>query len=157
MDPLGLLRKKAADTDGGFVTEAMEVLMHAIMEANGIGRYYGKWTAERLIQRNGYVTRACDTRLGTLDFHSRYRMAIPKLYEVPIRKVTIIAVTTQLLDSTTRGCLAGRVDLNLLKSMDKWDRFSEKVNGLVISEQGTVNATRRTVTASVASYNEPNC
>lgn len=78
MDLLELLRKRAVDADMDFLREAMAVLVHAIMEAEVVGKTgagYGERTADRLTQRNGYRPRPWDTRVGTLD------LRIPKLRE----------------------------------------------------------------------------
>jgi len=78
IDLLELLRKRAIDGDVDFLREAMDVLVHAIMEAEVVGKTgagYGERTVDRITQRNGYRLRPWDTRVGTLDVH------IPKLRE----------------------------------------------------------------------------
>ncbi len=78
IDLLELLRKRAMDADMDFLREAMGVLVHAIMEAEVVGKTgagYGERTGDRVTQRNGYRPRPWDTRVGTLD------LRIPKLRE----------------------------------------------------------------------------
>ena len=78
MDLLELLRKGGMDGDVDFLREALRVLVEGIMDAevsSRIGAEYGERSAERVTQRNGYRSRAWDTRVGTMDLH------IPKLRE----------------------------------------------------------------------------
>ena len=76
MDLLELLRKGGMDGDVDFLREALRVLVEGIMDAevsSRIGAEYGERSPERVTQRNGYRSRAWDTRVGTMDLH------IPKL------------------------------------------------------------------------------
>ena len=78
MDLLELLRKGGMDGDVDFLQEALRVLVEGIMDAevsSRIGAEYGERCPERVTQRNGYRSRAWDTRVGTMDLH------IPKLRE----------------------------------------------------------------------------
>ena len=78
MDLLELLRKGGMDGDVDFLLEALRVLVEGIMDAevsSRIGAEYGERSPERVTQRNGYRSRAWDTRVGTMDLH------IPKLRE----------------------------------------------------------------------------
>ena len=78
MDLLELLRKGGMDGDVDFLREALRVLVEGIMDAevsSRTGAEYGERSAERVTQRNGYRSRAWDTRVGTMDLH------IPKLRE----------------------------------------------------------------------------
>ena len=78
MDLLELLRKGGMDGDVDFLREALRVLVEGIMDAEvsaRIGAEYGERSPERVTQRNGYRSRAWDTRVGTMDLH------IPKLRE----------------------------------------------------------------------------
>ena len=78
MDLLELLRKGGMDDDVDFLREALRVLVVGIMEAEvsaRIGAEYGERSPERVTQRNGYRSRAWDTRVGTMELH------IPKLRE----------------------------------------------------------------------------
>ena len=66
------------DGDVDFLREALRVLVEEIMDAevsSRIGAGYGERSPERVTQRNGYRSRAWDTRVGTMDLH------IPKLRE----------------------------------------------------------------------------
>ena len=66
------------DGDVDFLREALRVLVEGIMDAevsSRIGAEYGERSPERVTQRNGYRSRAWDTRVGTMDLH------IPKLRE----------------------------------------------------------------------------
>ena len=61
-----------------FLREALRVLVEEIMEAevsSRIGAGYGERSPERVTQRNGYRSRAWDTRVGTME------LQIPKLRE----------------------------------------------------------------------------
>ena len=78
MDLLELLRKGGMDGDVDFLREALRVLVEGIMDAevsSRTGAGYGERSPERVTQRNGYRSRAWDTRVGTMDLH------IPKLRE----------------------------------------------------------------------------
>ena len=78
MDLLELLRKGGMDGDVDFLREALRVLVDGIMDAevsSRIGAEYGERSPERVTQRNGYRSRAWDTRVGTMELH------IPKLRE----------------------------------------------------------------------------
>ena len=78
MDLLELLRKGGMDGDKDFLREALRVLVEGIMDAEvsaRTGAEYGERSPERVTQRNGYRSRAWDTRVGTMELH------IPKLRE----------------------------------------------------------------------------
>ena len=78
MDLLELLRKGGMDGDVDFLREALRVLVEGIMDAevsSRIGAEYGERSPERVTQRNGYRSRAWDTRVGTMELH------MPKLRE----------------------------------------------------------------------------
>ena len=78
MDLLELLRKGGMDGDVDFLREALRVLVEGIMDAEvsaRTGAEYGERRPERVTQRNGYRSRAWDTRVGTMDLY------IPKLRE----------------------------------------------------------------------------
>ena len=78
MGLLELLRKGGMDGDVDFLREALRVLVEGIMDAevtSRIGAEYGERSPERVTQRNGYRSRAWDTRVGTMELH------IPKLRE----------------------------------------------------------------------------
>jgi transposase-like protein len=76
MSLLELLRKSGSDGDVDFLKEAMNVLVHSLLEAEvaaqiGAERY--KRNTERTNQRNGYRQREWHPRVGTLELN------IPKL------------------------------------------------------------------------------
>ena len=78
MDLLELLRKGGMDGDVDFLREALRVLVEGIMDAEvsaRTGAEYGERSPERVNQRNGYRSRAWDTRVGTMELH------IPKFRE----------------------------------------------------------------------------
>ena len=66
MDLLELLHKGGMDGDVDFLREALRVLVEGIMDAEvstlRIGAEYGERSPERVTQRNGYRSRAWDTR-----------------------------------------------------------------------------------------------
>ena len=70
MDLLELLRKGGMDGDVDFLREALRVLVEGIMDAEvsaRTGAEYGERSPERVTQRNGYRSRAWDTRVGTME------------------------------------------------------------------------------------------
>ena len=70
MDLLELLRKGRMDGDVDFLREALRVVVEGIMDAEvsaRIGAEYGERSPERVTQRNGYRSRAWDTR--SMRFH----------------------------------------------------------------------------------------
>ena len=70
-----LLRKRGMDGDVDFLREALGVLVEAIMDGEAsvkAGAGYGERSPDRVTQRNGYRSRAWDTRVGTME------MRIPK-------------------------------------------------------------------------------
>ena len=76
MDILELLRKRGMDGDVDFLREALAVLVEGIMDAEvsaKAGAGYGERSPDRVSQRNGYRSRAWDTRVGTMG------LRIPKL------------------------------------------------------------------------------
>ena len=76
IDLLELLRKRGVDGDVDFLREALQVLVEGIMDAEfsaRIGAEHGERSPDRLTHRNGYRSRAWDTRADTMD------LRIPKL------------------------------------------------------------------------------
>ena len=74
MDLLELLRKGGMDGDVDFLREALRVLVEGIMDAEvsaRTGAEYGERSPERVTQRNGYRSRAWDTRVGLWSCTSR--------------------------------------------------------------------------------------
>ncbi len=78
MDALDIIRKHADDADFDFLREALQVVLHAVMDADvsqQIGAALHEHTPARVTYRNGYRPRRWDTRAGTID------LRIPKLRE----------------------------------------------------------------------------
>ena len=94
MDLLELLHKGGMDGDVDFLREALRVLVEGIMDAevsSRIGAEYGERSPERVTQRNGYRSRAWDTRVGT-----RLRQQVCKRHQA----ATISAVDSMAIPST---------------------------------------------------------
>ena len=78
MDLLELLRKRGLDGDVDFLREALRVLVEGIMDAEvsaQICAQHGERNRERITHRNGYRSRAWDTRVGSME------LRIPKVRE----------------------------------------------------------------------------
>jgi len=78
MDGLAWLRKQVEQADTDLLREMVKLFCERLMseEADAIcGAPYGERSDERTNRRNGYRTRAWDTRTGTID------LAVPKLRE----------------------------------------------------------------------------
>ena len=78
MDALDMIRKHADEADIDFLRETLEVVLHAVMDADvsqQIGAGLHEHTPGRATYRNGYRPRRWDTRTGTID------LRIPKLRE----------------------------------------------------------------------------
>jgi len=76
MDALDVIRKHADGADIDFLREALQVVLHAVMDADvsqQIGAGLHERTPDRADYRNGYRPRRWDTRAGTID------LRIPKL------------------------------------------------------------------------------
>ena len=76
MDALDIIRKHADDQDIDFLRETLQVVLHAVMDADvsqQIGAGLHERTPDRADYRNGYRPRRWDTRAGTID------LQIPKL------------------------------------------------------------------------------
>ena len=120
MDLLELLRKGEMDGDVDFLREALRVLVEGIMDAevsSRIGAEYGERSPERVTQRNGYRSRAWDTRVGTMDLH------IPKLREgsyfpslLEPRRRSERALLTVIQQAYVEGVSTRRVD-DLVKAL----------------------------------------
>jgi hypothetical protein len=76
MDPLTWLRKQLEGADVDLLRELVGLVAEALMSADAdavCGAAYGERSPERTNTRNGYRTRAWDTRVGTIE------LDIPKL------------------------------------------------------------------------------
>ena len=120
MDLLELLRKGGMDGDVDFLREALRVLVEGIMDAEvsaRIGAEYGERSPERVTQRNGYRSRAWDTRVGTMELH------IPKLREgsyfpslLEPRRRSELALLAVIQQAYVEGVSTRRVD-DLIKAL----------------------------------------
>jgi len=78
MDGLAWVRKQVEKADTDLLREMVKLFCERVMseEVDAIcGAHYGERSEERTNRRNGYRTRAWDTRTGTID------LAVPKLRE----------------------------------------------------------------------------
>ncbi|MGH2876692.1 MAG: IS256 family transposase [Solirubrobacteraceae bacterium] len=78
MDALDIVRKHAGEADIDFLRETLQVVLHAVMDADvsaQIGAGLHEHAPGRTAYRNGYRPRRWDTRAGTID------LRIPKLRE----------------------------------------------------------------------------
>jgi transposase-like protein len=78
MDVLDVIRKHVGEADVDFLRETLQVVLHAVMDADvsqRLGAGPHEHTPERTGYRNGYRPRRWDTRAGTID------LRIPKLRE----------------------------------------------------------------------------
>jgi transposase-like protein len=78
MDALDIIRKHAEEADIDFLRETLQVVLHAVMDADvsqQIGADLHERSADRVTYRNGSRPRRWDTRAGTID------LRIPKLRE----------------------------------------------------------------------------
>jgi transposase-like protein len=78
MDALDLIRKHADGADVDFLRETLQVVLHAVMDADvsqQIGADLHERSEDRVTYRNGSRPRRWDTRAGTID------LRIPKLRE----------------------------------------------------------------------------
>ena len=103
-----------------FLREALRVLMDAIMDAEvsaRIGAEHGERSPDRLTHRNGYRTRAWDTRVGTMELRIpklRDGSYFPSLLEprrrsertllAVIQQAFIEGVSTRRVDDRSRRC-----------------------------------------------------
>lgn len=120
MDLLELLRKRGVDGDVDFLREALQVLVEGIMEAEvatQIGAEHSERSPERLTHRNGYRSRAWDTRVGTME------LRIPKIREgsyfpslLEPRRRSEKALLAVIQQAYVEGVSTRRVD-DLIKSL----------------------------------------
>ena len=126
MDLLELLRKRGSDGDVDFLREALSVLVEGIMDAevsSRIGAAYGERCPERVPQRNGYRSRAWDTRVGTMELHipkRREGSSFPSLLEPRRRSERALLAVIQ--QAYVEGVSTRRVD-DLVKALG-WEGIS---------------------------------
>ena len=112
MDLLELLRKGGMDGDVDFLREALRVLVEGIMDAEvsaRTGAEYGERSPERVNQRNGYRSRAWDTRVGTMELHIpklREGSYFPSLLEPRRRSERALLAVIQQAHQGLRGAIA---------------------------------------------------
>ena len=120
MDLLELLRKGGMDGDVDFLREALRVLVEGIMDAEvsaRTGAEYGERSPERVTQRNGYRSRAWDTRVGTMELHIptlREGSYFPSLLEPRRRSERALLAVIQ--QAYVEGVSTRRVD-DLVKAL----------------------------------------
>ena len=120
MDLLGVLRKRVEEADVDFLREALRVMVEAIMDAevsSQIGAEYAERSPSRLTHRNGYRSRAWDTRVGSME------LRIPKLREgsyfpslLEPRKRSERALLAVIQQAYVEGVSTRRVD-DLVKAL----------------------------------------
>ena len=141
MDLLELLRKRSVDGDVEFLREALQVLVEGIMAdevSARIGAGHGERSPNRLTHRNGYRTRAWDTRVGTMDLRIpklRDGSYFPSLLE-PLRR-SERALLTVIQQTYIDGVSTRRVD-DLVKALgcdgiskSQVSRICGKLDGVV--------------------------
>ena len=143
MDLLELLRKRRVDGDVDFLREALRVLVEGIMEADvssRTGAGYGERNPERVTQRNGYRSRAWDTRVGTME------LQIPKLREgsyfpslLEPRRRSERALLAVIQQAYVEGVSTRRVD-DLVKALgcegiskSQVSRICQELDGVVVA------------------------
>ena len=120
MNLLELLRKRGTDGDVDFLREALQVLVEGITDAEvsaPICALHSERNPERLTHRNGYRSRAWDTRVGTMELRIpklREGSCFPSLLEPRRRsEKALLAVNQQ---AYVEGVSTDRVD-DLVKSL----------------------------------------
>ena len=76
VDPAGLLGEALSEASPDLMRSLLQSIINALLSADAdavVGAEWGRPTASRTSQRNGYRHRDLDTRVGTLD------VAVPKL------------------------------------------------------------------------------
>ena len=76
VDPAGLLGEALAEASPDLMRSLLQSIINALLSAEAdavVGAEWGRPSAERTAQRNGYRRRPLDTRVGTID------VAVPKL------------------------------------------------------------------------------
>ena len=129
-----------------FLREALRVLVEEIMEADvssRTGAGYGERSPERVTQRNGYRSRAWDTRVGTME------LQIPKLREgsyfpslLEPRRRSERALLAVIQQAYVEGVSTRRVD-DLVKALgcegiskSQVSRICQELDGVVESFLG---------------------
>ena len=115
VDPAGVLKEALSDASPDLMRSLLQTMINALLSADVdavVGAEYGKPSAERVTQRNGYRHRALDTRVGTVD------VAVPKLragtyfpdWLLERRKRAESAMITVVADAYLAGVSTRRMD-----------------------------------------------
>ena len=121
VDPAGLLGEALSEASPDLMRSLLQNVINALLSADAdavVGAEWGRPTAGRTAQRNGYRHRDLDTRVGTLD------VAIPKLrtgtyfpeWLLERRKRAESALITVVADCYLAGVSTRRMD-KLVKSL----------------------------------------
>ena len=140
------MRKRGVDGDVDFLREALRVLVEEIMDADvsaRTGAEYGERSPERVTQRNGYRSRAWDTRVGTMELHIptvREGSYFPRLLEPRRRSERALLAVIQ--QAYVEGVSTRRVD-DLVKALgcegiskSQVSRICQELDGVVESFLG---------------------
>ena len=115
VDPSGLLGEALAEVSPDLMRSLLQTMINALLSADAdavVGAEYGRPSATRTTQRNGYRHRDLDTRVGTVD------VAIPKLrsgtyfpeWLLERRKRAESALITVVADCYLAGVSTRRMD-----------------------------------------------
>ena len=121
VDPAGLLGEALAQASPDLMRSLLQNVINALLSADAdavVGAEYGRPSADRVAQRNGYRHRDLDTRVGTID------VAIPKLrtgtyfpdWLLERRKRAESALITVVADCYLAGVSTRRMD-KLVKTL----------------------------------------
>ncbi|GFZ88684.1 IS256 family transposase [Nesterenkonia alkaliphila] len=121
LDPATVLKEALGQASPDLLRDLLQTMINALLSADAdavIGAEYGKPSADRTTQRNGYRHRDLDTRVGTID------VAVPKLREgtyfpewlLERRKRSESAMITVVADAYLAGVSTRRMD-KLVKTL----------------------------------------
>ncbi|QGH69415.1 IS256 family transposase [Pseudactinotalea sp. HY158] len=121
VDPGGLLSEALSEASPDLMRSLLQTMINALLSADAdavVGAEYGRPSASRTAQRNGYRHRDLDTRVGTVD------VAIPKLRKgnyfpewlLERRKRAESAMITVVADCYLAGVSTRRMD-KLVKTL----------------------------------------
>ena len=121
VDPAGLLGEALAEASPDMMRSLLQTMINALLSADAdavVGAEYGRPSATRTAQRNGYRHRDLDTRVGTVD------VAVPKLrtgtyfpeWLLERRKRAESALITVVADCYLAGVSTRRMD-KLVKTL----------------------------------------
>ncbi|QWC86582.1 IS256 family transposase [Nocardioidaceae bacterium] len=115
VDPAGLLEEALGEASPDLLRQLLQTMINALLSADAdavVGAEYGRPSAGRTSQRNGYRHRPLDTRVGTVD------VAVPKLRKgtyfpewlLERRKRAESALITVVADCYLAGVSTRRMD-----------------------------------------------